>query len=166
VSRTSPLTVRLSPQERIALEARARKYSLSYRDVIRAKVVLLAAQGIPVEEIAHRLDTPREVVWKWRKRFLEEGLAGLEERPRRGRPSTYENGPTMEHRSSASAGPLDSSQALFPKLRPVWWPSWPSNQCEGRQGTWSLKTWALFKNLSGEGPEPQIRHRCRVDAIF
>jgi transposase len=89
VSRSSPLTVRLSPQERIALEARARKYSLSYRDVIRAKIVLLAAQDIPVEEIAHRLDTPREVVWKWRKRFLEEGLAGLEERPRRGRPSTF-----------------------------------------------------------------------------
>jgi transposase len=89
MSRTSPLTVRLSPQERIALEARARKYSLSYRDVIRAKIVLLAAQDIPVDEIAHRLDTPREVVWKWRKRFLQERLAGLEERPRRGRPSTF-----------------------------------------------------------------------------
>ena len=89
MSRTSPLTVRLSPQDRAALEARARKYSLPYRDVIRAKIVLLAAEDVPVEEIAHRLDTPRELVWKWRKRFLEQGLAGLDERPRRGRPSSF-----------------------------------------------------------------------------
>jgi transposase len=89
VSRTSPLTVRLSPQDRAVLEARARKYSLPYRDVLRAKIVLLAAQDVPVEDIAHRLDTPREVVWKWRKRFLEEGVAGLEERPRRGRPTSF-----------------------------------------------------------------------------
>jgi transposase len=89
VSRTSPLTVRLSPQDRAVLEARARKYSLPYRDVLRAKIVLLAAQDVPVEEIAYRLDTPREVVWKWRRRFLEEGLAGLDERPRRGRPTSF-----------------------------------------------------------------------------
>ena len=81
MSRTSPLTVRLSPQDRAALEARARKYSLPYRDVLRAKIVLLAAEDLPVADIARRLDTPREIVWKWRRRFLEEGLAGLEERP-------------------------------------------------------------------------------------
>lgn len=89
MSRAGPLTVRLSPQDLAVLEARARKYSLPYRDVIRAKIVLLAAQDVPVEEIARRLDTPREVVWKWRKRFLEEGLAGLDERPRRGRPGSF-----------------------------------------------------------------------------
>ena len=87
--RSSPLTVRLRPEERAALEARARRYTLAYREVIRAKIVLMAADGVPVEEIARRLDTPREVVWKWRKRFLEEGLPGLEERPRRGRPAVF-----------------------------------------------------------------------------
>jgi transposase-like protein len=87
--RSSPLTVRLSPQERSALEARARRYSLAYREVIRAKIVLMASEDVPVEEIAKRLDTPREVVWKWRKRFLEEGLPGLDERPRRGRPAVF-----------------------------------------------------------------------------
>jgi len=89
VPRTSPLTVRLSPQDRAVLEARARKYSLPYREVLRAKIVLFAAQDVPVDEIAQRLDAPREIVWKWRKRFLEEGLAGLEERPRRGRPTPF-----------------------------------------------------------------------------
>lgn len=92
MSRTSPLTVILTPSERAELEARARRYSLSYRDVVRARIVLLAADGVPVDEIALRTDTRREVVWKWRRRFLEEGLEGLEERPRRGRPGVFSPG--------------------------------------------------------------------------
>lgn len=92
MSRTSPLTVVLTRQERAELEARARRYSLPYRDVVRARIILLAAAGVPVEEIALRTDTRREVVWKWRRRFLEEGLVGLEERPRRGRPGVFSPG--------------------------------------------------------------------------
>jgi len=87
--RTSPFRVALRPKERVALEAQARKYTLSYRDVVRARIVLLAAAGLPNDEIARRLDTRREVVSKWRKRFFEERLAGLEERPRRGRPAVF-----------------------------------------------------------------------------
>jgi transposase len=71
------------------LEAIARKYTSPYRDVIRAKIVLYAAQGLGNDEIAERLDTPRQVVSKWRKRFFEQGLAGLEERPRQGRPGVF-----------------------------------------------------------------------------
>jgi transposase len=67
------------------LVARSRKYTLPYRDVIRATIVLLAAAGWPNDEIAQRLNTRREVVSKWRKRFFQEGMVGLEERPRRGR---------------------------------------------------------------------------------
>ena len=52
-------------------------------------MVLLAAQGQRNDEIAARLNTRREVVSLWRKRFFEHGLAGLEERPRRGRPPTF-----------------------------------------------------------------------------
>jgi transposase len=87
--RTSPLNVVLTAQERAELEERARAYSLPYRDVVRARMILLAADGVPVDEIALRTDTRREVVWKWRKRFLEEGLEGLQERPRRGRPGVF-----------------------------------------------------------------------------
>ena len=79
----------LSHYQRAILEAKARKYTLPYRDVIRARIVLLAAEGLGNDEIAARLDTRREVVSKWRKRFFEEGLEGLEERPRRGRPSVF-----------------------------------------------------------------------------
>jgi transposase len=64
---------------------RARKYTLPYRDVFRAQVVLLAAEGWRNDEIARRLNSRREVVSKWRKRFFEERLPGLDERERSGR---------------------------------------------------------------------------------
>jgi transposase len=51
--------------------------------------VLLAAQGQENTEIARRLDTPVQIVSKWRKRFFEHGLLGLEERPRGGRPPVF-----------------------------------------------------------------------------
>ncbi len=87
--RRSPYRIELSEEERRALEARARKYTLPYRDVMRAQMVLLAAQGLGNDEIARRLNSRREVVSMWRKRFFEQGLAGLEERPRRGRPPAF-----------------------------------------------------------------------------
>jgi CRP-like cAMP-binding protein len=87
--RKSPYGVELSAEQRRELEARARKYTLPYRDVIRAKIVLLAAQGLDNDEIAARLDTRREIVSKWRKRFFEQGLPGLEELPRGGRPVVF-----------------------------------------------------------------------------
>ncbi|MGH2381556.1 MAG: helix-turn-helix domain-containing protein [Candidatus Limnocylindria bacterium] len=46
-----------------------------------------AAAGLDNDVIAARLNTRREVVSKWRRRFFEEGLAGLDERPRRSRPA-------------------------------------------------------------------------------
>ena len=87
--RTSPYSIELTGEEALALEARARKYTLPYRDVVRARIVLLAAQGLRNDEIARRLDTRREVVSLWRKRFFEQRLAGLEELPRQGRPAIF-----------------------------------------------------------------------------
>ncbi len=87
--RKSPYVLDLTVEQRRELEARARRYTLPYRDVVRAKIVLMAAQGLDNDEIAARLDTRREVVSKWRKRFFEQGLAGLEERPRGGRPPAF-----------------------------------------------------------------------------
>jgi transposase len=87
--RRSPYVLRLSVEQRRELEARARRYTLPYRDVVRAKIVLMAAEGYDNDEIALRLDTRREIVSKWRKRFFEQGLPGLEERPRGGRPPVF-----------------------------------------------------------------------------
>jgi hypothetical protein len=87
--RTSPYIITLQPEVRAVLEWRARKYTLPYRVVFRAQIVLLAAEGLSNDRIARRLNTRREVVSMWRKRFFEEGLDGLEERPRRGRPPVF-----------------------------------------------------------------------------
>ena len=87
--RKSPFALELTAEQRSVLESRARQYTLPYRDVVRAKIVLMAAAGMGNDEIAARLDTRREVVSKWRKRFFEQGLAGLEERPRGGRPPVF-----------------------------------------------------------------------------
>ena len=63
----SPYRIQLTREKRRELEARARRYTSPYRDVIRAKLVLLAAQGLSNNVIAARLDTPRQIISKWRK---------------------------------------------------------------------------------------------------
>ena len=87
--RRSPFRIRLRRTERRRLQAMSRKYTSPYRDVIRAKIVLYAAKGLSNDEIAERLDTPRQIVSKWRKRFFEERFPGLEERSRGGRPTRF-----------------------------------------------------------------------------
>ena len=87
--RESPYRVELTDSERRTLEALARKYTSPYRDVIRAKIVLFAAQGWTNDAIAARLDSPRQIVSKWRKRFCTARLPGLAEQPRGGRPPRF-----------------------------------------------------------------------------
>ena len=87
--RRSPYVIELSKTEREELAARVRKYTSPYRDVIRAKIVLLAAEGLANDVIAARLDTPRQIVSKWRKRFCLWRLPGLAEQPRGGRPARF-----------------------------------------------------------------------------
>jgi transposase len=85
----SPFRIELTRDERRELETRARKYTSPYRDVIRAKLVLLAADGLSNDIIAARLDTPRQIISKWRQRFFRERLAGLDEEPRGGRTARF-----------------------------------------------------------------------------
>ena len=87
--RPSPFHIVLTRDEQNELETRARKYTSPYCDVIRAKIVLLAARGLSNDVIAARLDTPRQIVSKWRKRFALARLPGLEEQPRGGRPALF-----------------------------------------------------------------------------
>jgi hypothetical protein len=90
--RESPFKVVLSRNEKKYLESIAKKYTSPYIDVVRAKFVLLAAEGLENLEIGQRLDVPRQIVSKWRKRFYKERLRGLESRPRRGRPPFFPPG--------------------------------------------------------------------------
>jgi hypothetical protein len=87
--RTSPYLIQLSNAEKSELEIQARKYTSPYYAVIRAKMILLAAQGLPNDQIDDSLSVPRQIVSKWRKRFFEERLAGLVDEPRTGRPPSF-----------------------------------------------------------------------------
>src|SRR4051812_47508959 len=83
------LAITLSETEERELRRRAGQYTRPHREVIRAKVVLLAAEGLSDSEIARRLDCTDKTAAKWRRRFAAEGIAGLDERPRPGRPRSF-----------------------------------------------------------------------------
>src|SRR3970040_1460015 len=87
--RKRPFEIKLSRHEGEILESRARKYTLPYFEVLRARMILLAAEGHSNDEIATALSVGRDVVSLWRKRFFHERLSGLEERPRPGRPRVF-----------------------------------------------------------------------------
>jgi len=87
--RISPYELKLTVHEKNTLESVAKKYTSPYRDVIRAKIILMAAQGYSNDEIAFRLNTPRQIVSKWHKRFYYERLMGLQDEPRGGRPGSF-----------------------------------------------------------------------------
>jgi len=89
VPRQSPYTILLEQDEKRCLQAITRKYTSPYCDIMRAKVILLAAEGLSNKQIGARLELPRQIVSKWRKRFFEQRLAGLQEQPRRGRPAVF-----------------------------------------------------------------------------
>jgi len=85
----SPFVIVLNQEERRGLERQAARYTSPYWEIMRARIILLAADGLRNDEIAAKLDMPRQVVSKWRKRYFEEGRAGLADRPRGGRPARF-----------------------------------------------------------------------------
>lgn len=87
--RNSPFSIKLSSVEEAELGRIARKYTSPYYYVVRAKIVLMAAQGLDNKSIGEKLSLPRQIVSKWRKRFFEQRLEGLEDRSRPGRPSGF-----------------------------------------------------------------------------
>ncbi|HRY48638.1 MAG TPA: IS630 family transposase [Candidatus Paceibacterota bacterium] len=75
----------LTAEERAELERRLHATIVSKRDSLRASIVLLRADGCKEKVVARRLRTSMACVSKWSKRFSEDGLEGLRDRPGRGR---------------------------------------------------------------------------------
>lgn len=84
-----PLELTADQSERLRILARAG--STPQALAFRLRVVLRAAQGdgAPNEHIAAELRCSRHTVAKWRERFREHGLAGLQDAPRSGRPPSF-----------------------------------------------------------------------------
>lgn len=87
--RKSPFAINLTDEERCLLTEISRKYTSPYFQVVRAKTILLAARGFDNKEIGKRLDIPRQIVSKWRKRFFYKRMEGLDDNPRPGRPRGF-----------------------------------------------------------------------------
>lgn len=83
--------LQLSEEERKQINALASSRTLPYGLVRRAKIILLADQGLSNTAIAKRLSLSQPSVCKWRKRFLEQGLQGLHDEPRPGKPRDIED---------------------------------------------------------------------------
>ena len=88
--RVEPLA--LTEEDRAELERRVRAQTTAHRDRQRAQVVLLAAAGMVGRRIAKEVGLSSQAVCKWRLRFRDLGLSGLEDAERSGRPLVY--GPT------------------------------------------------------------------------
>jgi transposase len=84
------LRIVLTEDERETLTAWSRTSSGEHRLVERSRVILLAAEGFSAREIARRLKTRLARVSKWRQRFGQQRLAGLDDAPRTGKPKTYD----------------------------------------------------------------------------
>jgi len=79
----------ISPADQAVLRRWANAAQAPAALVRRAKLLLLAAEGVANSEIAERLGVSRPTVIAWRKRYVRQGLTGgLADRPRRGRPQT------------------------------------------------------------------------------
>jgi transposase len=60
------------------------------REVL-ARIVLLAGEGVGTNEIARRIGAPKPTVILWKKRYAAEGVCGLEDRPKPGKPRTIDD---------------------------------------------------------------------------
>src|SRR5215208_4262715 len=81
--------VRLTAAARSVLEARVRAPTTEQRDALRARIILLAAEGGSTRSIARAVNTMPLTVSLWRGRFSREGLAGLTDKPRPGAVPKY-----------------------------------------------------------------------------
>ena len=84
------VTVNVPPRDREVLQAWLRAPSIPAGLALRARIVLLAADGVAVKEIVERVGVSKPTVIGWKKRYAAEGVAGLEDRPKPGRPAVID----------------------------------------------------------------------------
>jgi len=80
------VAVDISPRDREQLSSWTRSTSIRAGLAQRARIVLLAGQGLGTTEIVRRVGVSRPTVIAWRRRYATEGIGGLADRPKPGRP--------------------------------------------------------------------------------
>ena len=148
---TAPLT--LGEEARAQLLGIAQSRTLPHGIVRRAQIVLAAAAGETNASIAKRLKLSRPTVGKWRRRYLEQGLEGLHDELRPGRPRTHEDERVAEVINAALQAPPPSAT------------HWTVRSMAERSGV-SKSTVARWFDLFGVQPHRQRAFKLSNDPFF
>ena len=108
----SPFIIALTTLDESVLHARARSSKSAHRDVIRARIVLAAADGATNTEIAAEVGVHVDTVRKWRRRFAAAGLPGLDDLPRSGRRRAFTPVQVAEVKALACTLPAETGAAV------------------------------------------------------
>lgn len=134
-----------SDEERLALERLTHARTAAARLVERARVVWMALHGERVDAIAARCHITAATVYVWLHRFNDNGLAGLEDKPRTGRPPTY---------SAEQVGTIVATALTDPRMLGLPFASWTLDRLVAylaeQQGI-AMKRSRLDEVLSAEG---------------
>jgi len=101
---------KLTAEEQSAIDKLARSRTAPAREVERAHIILLASRGKRVPAIAKELELTEITVRTWLQRFNAAGLEGLQDRPRSGRPVTYQPEQVAEVLATALTDPQQLHQ--------------------------------------------------------
>ncbi len=109
---SSPFIITLTTLDKSVLQARARSSTSAHRDVIRSRIVLAAAEGATNAGIAATVGVHVDTVRKWRCRFADAGLPGLEDSPRSGRRRAFTPVQVAEVKALACTLPAETGAPL------------------------------------------------------
>ena len=148
MSRTaSPITC--GEDDRQILERRAASRTEPRQVVERVRIILRCVAGERVKEIAKRRQTRPNTVIKWRQRYSDHGLKGLEDAPRPGAKCIYDEAfrnrvlATMETPSPAGQAAWDGpavAKAIYGSVHTVWRVLRKEGVCLQRQRSWCVST--------------------------
>ena len=79
----------LSTDDLKTLKTVSRAHSADHRSVVRSKIILMLYEGHSYDSVKAELKVGREAIAKWKKRFIQFGIEGLQDTPRPGKPAIY-----------------------------------------------------------------------------
>ena len=119
----SARVVALSAKERADLEGLVRRTTVAVGLVRRARMVLLAGDGMPLDRVARTLGADRTIVRTWIDRYRAGGLAALQDRPRSGRPRSS---PPLRWRCTSFGSPASCPSRPGGRSASGTVPNWPA----------------------------------------
>ena len=101
----TPIKIVLTEEEKNKLEAIAQNKKTPLKFVKRVKSILMLSEGRPILHIKKAISLQRRIIRKWAYRYLENGIDGLYDSPRPGRPRIFPDDVEKKLIEIASASP-------------------------------------------------------------